>query len=250
MREAYAGPAGMRPRIFIFRDTHLFRLKLSNLLEGSGFEVQRCSPAADIEEALANLRGKADLLIMPVDPSDPATFRALEVTSRHPKTHRVPVLGLTTLSREGLDIARLRILRVIGLIDKRWIPEQIVARVHQAVSPHNEERRYSRAAVFMPVDIRTENFRSTEYALDLSVGGMRLTCSQQLPTNTDLSVSFEIERDEKIWIDVSARVMHCGRSRSGSVPYEIGIFFYPLPGDVAESIDRYVECLLETQNTF
>ncbi len=250
MTEAYAGKGGMRPRIFVFRDTHLFRLKLSHLLEGSGFEVLRCSPSADIEEALANLRGELDLLIMPVDPSDPATFRALEVTSRHELTHRVPVLGLTTLSREGLDIKKLRILRVIGLIDKRWIPEQIVARVHQAVSPHHNQRRHTRAAVFMPVDVRTPDFRSTEYALDLSVGGMRLTCSQQLPTNTDLSLCFELEGEQKTWVEASARVMHCGRSRSGSVPYEIGVFFYPLPGDLAQSIEDYVARLIEVQGDF
>jgi len=238
------GARPRRPRIFVSDDTFLFRKRLSQILQEAGMEVIPKPPNVRAVEALRQIDPVPDLLILPIFASDPSTLGAVrEIRSRGP-ARAVPVLGLTTVDRRGLDLEGLRAMGVDGLIDKGCIPEHLVFRVNQLVRRPRKQRGWERAPAFFPVDLEAAGTVTPEYALNLSLGGMRVTSTHRLEPNTDVRVRFQLAAQSSEIIEAKGRVIYCSPREVANGPYEVGLFFYPFDARVAEWIEEEVRRLL------
>jgi len=234
-----------RPRIFVADDTFLFRRRLSEILQEAGMEVVVCPADLAPDQALRQIAPVPDLLILPVFPADPSTVATVREIRSHGPARAVPVLGLTTVDRRGLDLEALRAMGVDGLVDKSCIPEHLVFRVNQLVRRPRERRGWERAPAFFPVDLEAEGAVTPEYALNLSLGGMRVTSTHRLEPNTDVRVRFQLASQSSEIIEAKGRVIYCSPREVASGPYEVGLFFYPFDARVTDWIEHEVQRLLE-----
>lgn len=238
-------PRLRRPRVFVADDTHLFRLRLSQILADAGIEAITRPPNLDAWAALQQISPPPDLLILPILGSDRATIDEVREIRAHGTARDIPVLGLTTVDRAELDLEELRAMGVAGLVDKSCIPEHLVFRVNQLVRRPRERRTWDRAPAFFPVDLEAAGITTPEYALNLSLGGMRVTSTHRLEPNTDVRVRFRLSNQSHEIIEAKGRVIYCSPRDVASGPYELGLFFYPFDGRVTEWIDREVQRLLD-----
>jgi CheY-like chemotaxis protein len=234
------------PRVFLADDTHVFRLRLSQILRAGGFDVTVKPRDLELVEALRRAP-RPDLLILPVSGADPETLDAIRVVRSEGLAASAPILAFTHLDRSGLDLDELRAIGVAGLIDKGCTPEHIAFRANQLVRSPRERRRHVRAPAFFPVDLHASGEVTAEYGLGLSVGGMRVTSSRPLEPNTDVRLRFQLPASGEELVSAGARVIY-RRERSGApVPYELGVFFYPLDAWTRDRIEAEVERLLRSE---
>ena len=155
-----------------------------------------------------------------------------------------PILGFTTLDRAGLDLESLRSIGVTGLLDKSCIPEHIIFRANQLVRTPSERRHYERAPTFLSIDLIAGEDTTSEYALSLSLGGMRITSTRRIEPNTDVRVRFQLPHAPDETIEAGGRVIYSRSQPRAAAPWEIGVFFYPLDERSEAQIDREVKRLL------
>jgi DNA-binding response OmpR family regulator len=228
-----------RPRVFLEDDAYFFRLSLSAILGRAGVEVLVRPPGESVEDALRGLPSAPDLLIVAVRGPPLEAYERLRRVCASRAPEEVPILGVTTLDRSGLDFEELRALGVVGLLDKSCRPEQIVFRVNQILRPRwVHRRRHERAPVYFPVDLEAAGATTTEYAIDLSPGGMRVTSARALDPNTEVCVRFRVE---SAWVDATARVAHRRAALDSSAPYEIGLFFQRIAPEAQTLVCREVD---------
>lgn len=233
-----------RPRVFLAEDTHVFRLRLSRVLRNANIDVMTAPVGTTIGSALERLVPRPDLLILPIAGNDPAGIEAIRDLRSHRAAKDVPILGFMTLDRSAVDLEALRSAGVDGLIDKGWPPEHIVFRVNQIVRRAPEGRAHERAPAFFPVDVEVEGSIFTGYALDLSVGGMRITSKLPLDPNTDVQVRFRLPDQGDDLLEIAGRVVHLRPRECAAEPYELGLFFYPPALGMPPAIQREVQRLL------
>jgi DNA-binding response OmpR family regulator len=227
------------PRVFLEDDGYFFRLSLSAILGRAGVEVFVRPRSESVEDALRALHSMPDLLIVAVQGPPLEAYDRLRRIRANGAPEEVPILGVTTLDRSGLDFEELRALGVVGLLDKSCRPEQIVFRVNEILRPRwVYARRHERAPVYFPVDLEAGGATTTEYAIDLSPGGMRVTSARPLDPNTDVCVRFRVE---SAWVDATARVANRRAAFDSSAPYEIGLFFQQIAPEAQILVSREVE---------
>lgn len=237
-------PGHRRPRVFLAEDAHWFRLRLSQILEQARLEVLRKPEGVGLIEALQALAVAPDLVILPLAAARPETLERLRELREIDTLRSVPVLGITTLDRSGLDLDELRRCGVAGLVDKSAIPEQLAFRVNEIV--HAEavsRRRHARAPVFFPVDLDAAGEVSGEYALNLSVGGMLITSTRPLDPNTPVRVRFRLPGQDRS-VEASGRVIYRKRGADDG-PDHVGVFFDPLDETAASAVACEVEAIRE-----
>ncbi len=234
-----------RPRVFIAEDALFGRARLSRILDAEGFEVLRCSAMESVFERLGRERLPVDLLILPIRPGEPSDLAFLRRVRDLPAMGEVPILGVTTLDRGGLDLDALRAVGVAGLMDKSAIPEEVVFRVNSLARGRTAyTRRYDRAPVFLAVDVEADGVVTSEYASTLSCGGMCLVSSRPLERNTEVHLRFRLTPDGPL-VEADARVLWQARfERDGQTLYRLGLFFYPLRADHKELVAREVARIL------
>ncbi|RMF81126.1 MAG: hypothetical protein D6739_09545, partial [Nitrospirae bacterium] len=234
-----------RPRIFIAEDALFGRARLSRILDAEGFEVLRCSAMESVFERLSRERLPVDLLILPIRPGEPSDLAFLRRVRELAAMAEVPILGVTTLDRGGLDLDALRAAGVAGLMDKSAIPEEVVFRVNSLARGRTAyTRRYDRAPVFLAVDVEADGVVTSEYASTLSCGGMCLVSSRPLERNTEVHLRFRLAPDGPL-VEADARVLWQARfDRDGQTLYRLGLFFYPLRADHKELVAREVARIL------
>lgn len=232
------------PRVFVAEDTHVFRLSLGATLATAGLDVTTCPEGVPVVEALRGLPQPPDLLILPIVPTDPATTELVRQLRRDGRCREVPILGFTTVDHSDINLRELRSMGVNGLIDKSCIPESIVSRVKHLVYSNVNRRRFARAPTFMPIDLHVEGVVTSEYALNLAIGGMGMTSSRSLEPNTDVEVRFRLPGQDDEFIAVKGRVIYLREEPVAGAPNELGLFFYPPDERTQQLIAAEVEQLL------
>lgn len=226
------------PLVWIDREDHFFRLPLTRILTHAGFGVARSAGYDDAVGLLERThRVPAACLVHFEEPAAQgiATLRELR---RHPELRHVPVVAITTLERRGIDLASLRELGVVGVLDKRMIPEDVVDRLHRILGGDTQGRRFARAPAYFPVDLEAEGVTTTEYARNLSVGGLGLVTSRRVAANTDVKLRFRLKREE-LDVEIAGRVIYTRLARGGG-DFDLGLFFYALDPPVRAALEREV----------
>lgn len=228
-----------RPLLVLDRDDHFFRLGLSRILRGAGFETLDVGPEGALTAAVDRAGRLPAAFVVHFEEPASRGVAAVRALRERRELARVPVLAITTLGRRGIDLAELRELGVVGVLDKRMIPEDVVDRVRRVLGGPPEGRRFVRVPAFFPVDLEAGGVTSSEYARNLSVGGMGLLTSRPIAANTDVRLRFRIEEEERD-VEVTGRVIY-RRAAPGAAEYELGIFFYPMEAGVRAALERAVE---------
>jgi hypothetical protein len=83
-----------------------------------------------------------------------------------------------------------------------------------------------------------------EYALDLSVGGVRITSSESLEVGSDVALQLRVRSDS---IHAKARIAHCSSSSNRPWAFESGLTFHQIELSsqelVADEVTRSLSCL-------
>jgi tetratricopeptide (TPR) repeat protein len=238
-----AGASAARPRVFVAGDVPLARLRLVRALREAGFDVHSSCEDLPLVDALRKVSEPLDLVILSIPAADAGDLVELARLRAEPRLQEVPLLGVAALDQPRLDLDGLRALGVTGLIDRRSAPSDIVSRAAQ-LARCNGRRRFARAPAFFPIDLEVDGFVTTEFASNLSIGGMRATSARPLERNTDVRVRFSLPSQPREAVEVDGRVIYLQVQHAGLAPYEIGLFFYPMGDCVRERLLREVEALL------
>lgn len=236
-----ASSAGRRPRVLLVEDPFVFRMQLSEILAQASFDVV---PAAGRSPAPATEEPPVDVIVLPVRPDDPDGLQRLGELRARFGAGEARVLGVAPLDRLGVDFEAIRALGVDGIIDESCIPEHVVFRVRQLARSPRERSTCERAAAHFPVDLEVAGTWSAEWAVDLGVGGMRVTSARVLEPNTDVRLRFRLPTQGDECIDLRARVIHRHPAREPGGPHEVGVFFYPLDAASQARLEREVRRLL------
>lgn len=169
-------------------------------------------------------------------------IRELRSSSRN---RQIPILGVTSFAKNGLDIPTLRAHGVVGVIDRTSEPEAVIRRIDSMVGPLACSRLTERVPCFLPVEIMGDSCPKREYALNLSASGIRLTIENPVELNTNLALRFRLPMVSENLINASGRVVHRLPKQNSAGCYEVGVFFYPMPPFSRDVITKEVERLLD-----
>ncbi len=219
------------------------------VFEGRAFaEILRdaghCVVQGPLEGDGTSTSGCPQVLVMRIEAEDPACLDLIRSLRSSPRARAVPILGVTTFDKMSLDLQELRSHGVVGLVDARSPADHALQRIAQIVRPRGLRRGSERVRCFFPVDVERDGGRVREYALDLSVTGLRLTSEQALEENTDLQLRFSLPMVSDETIETAARLVRRDARRNSSGRYEVGVFFYPLEQRYVDVLRQEVERLL------
>lgn len=229
------------PLLVLDRDDHFYRLPLSAVLRDAGFDVADASReggGAGLAAAVDHAgRLPVGFVVHFGEPAQQAVATLLELRERR-ELASVPVVAITTLGRRGLDLARIRELGVVGVLDKRMIPEDVVDRLRRILVGPESGRRYERVPAFFPIDLEADGQTTTEYARNLSVGGLGLLSTRRILPNTDVRLRFRLEGEGRD-VEISGRVIY-SRQAQGAADRELGVFFYPMEAPIRRALEAEV----------
>lgn len=220
------------------------RTPLALALENGGYTAVPLSPDEDIGAFLAALPRAPDLLLISLDCSRRAALASVRSARVSPRGRLMPILGVTAFDRMGFDLQMLRAHGVVGLVDRRATPSMVLERVERILRPKGAGRRAERARCLFPLWVRSRSGTTEEFALDMSVTGIRLTATETTSTNTDLELRFRLPLIADDTIVAIARVVHQSRHRNSWARFEVGAVFYPMEDRHTEVIECEVERLL------
>lgn len=244
---AAAGDATQRrPRVFLLQDTQFHRMSLSEILAGEGIDVLRSSAMEGVLDRLRREVLPVDLLVLPLAGGSKPDYEFLAELRRIPGMEQVPIVGVATLDRSGVDRDRLQSLGVEALIDKNATPEQVAFRVNNLVRPSEvQRRRDDRAPGYFAVDLEAGTTVSTEYATNLSCGGVSVLSSRALAPKTQVKIRFLITSDSRDLIEIAGTVVRSDRvNRRGERLHRLGIAFEPLEPHHQQLVEAEVQRLL------
>ncbi len=188
--------------------------------------------------------GFPHVVVMRIEAGDPACLDMIRTLRASPRARAVPILGVSTFDKMSLDLQERRSHGVVGLVDTRSPAEHALRRIAQIVRPCGLRRGSERVRCFFPVEVGMDGEWAQEYALDLSVTGLRLTSEQSLEENTDLELRFSLPMISEEVIETSARLVRRDARRNSSGRHEVGVFFYPLEQRHVDVLRQEVERLL------
>ncbi|MDJ0847908.1 MAG: PilZ domain-containing protein [Myxococcota bacterium] len=234
-RDAYEGAV-----IGLVHDLRFEGRSFAEILSEAGHRVVQ----GDLEAEATSADAFPQVVVMRIEAEDPACLDLIRALRSSPRARAVPILGVTTFDKMSLDLQELRSHGVVGLLDARSPAEQALQRIGQIVRPRGLRRSSERVRCFFPVDVAREGGQAREYALDLSVTGLRLTSEQALEENTDLQLRFSLPMVSDDTIETAARLVRRDSRRNSSGRYEVGVFFYPLEQRYVDVLRQEVERLL------
>ena len=217
-----------RARILFREDIEFSGVRLSQILQGSSWELIECDCQEPLREVISNLDYRPDLLILSTGCANLATLEEIREVRGLARNRQIPILGVTTFAKDGLDIPLLRAHGVVGLVDKESDHEVVIRRINSIVEPLSESRFCERVPCFLPVEIAGDTYSMNEIALDLSTGGIRLTTRKPIELNTYLKLRFRLPMVSDNLIEIDGRVVHRLPRKNSAGRYEIGVFFYPM----------------------
>jgi len=231
-----------RPCLLLAADLAFVGQRLARTLRESGCEVLQMPPGEPVSHAAARLEPRPDLLVMRLGPPVPERLERLR--ELHEET-RIPVLGVHSVPLRGVDHQQLRRCGVVALLDASAPRDRVVHRVNRLVRPARSRRRHERASCFLPVEVLRGGAISPQYAVDLSVNGMRLTTDVPLDPGTEVKLRFRLPMISAESIEVRGRVMHRAHERNSAGLHELGVAFGPMDPRSRRLVEREVERLLE-----
>jgi CheY-like chemotaxis protein len=231
-------------RVMLADDPCFSGCRLSEILAAAGFHVSPRSPGEAAPEWAASWTELPDLVIVSLVAEEPRDLEKLRELRAVPRLRRVPILVVTPFREIGLDLQALRAHGVVGVVDDRARAGDVLHRVEHTIRPVGRRRSFERANCFFPVQVAREGLVHSEFALDLSAGGMRLTSAEWLEQNTDFSLRFALPMIAEDVIETRARLIHVSGKKNSWARYEIGVFFYPMSPRYQEIIRLEVDRLL------
>jgi DNA-binding response OmpR family regulator/tetratricopeptide (TPR) repeat protein len=235
-----------QPRVFISQDTEFHRIRLSEILTDENIEVLRCSAVEGVLDRLRREQRPVDLLILPLPAGRNPAVDLLSQLREISGMKEVPILAVATLDRSGVDLDQLQSFGVVGLIDKNAIPEQVGFRVNNLVRPDlADRRRHDRAPTYFAVDLEASGTITTEYATNLSCGGLSVLSSRPVASGVEVTIRFSLASAENELIEVAGRVVRSQKmNRNGKSIHRLGIAFEPLEPHEMGLLEAEVERLL------
>lgn len=231
-------------RLMLADDPCFSGSQLSEILSAAGFQVfARASREALLEWA-AGWAEAPDLVIMSLAPEEGRGLETLRELRASRRARLVPILAVTPFREIGFDLQILRAHGVVGLVDARARAGDVLHRVERMVRPSGRRRFFERVSCFFPVEVAREGLIHSEFALDLSGGGMRLTSAEPLVENTDMTLRFALPMVAEEVIETGARPVHVAKKKNSCVRHEIGVFFYPMKPRFLEIVTQEVARLL------
>lgn len=231
--------------LILFReDIEVSGARLPQILQGGNWELIECNHQASLGNIISDLERLPDLLILSLGCANLSMLEEIREVRAPVRNRHIPILGVVTFGKNGLDIPMLRAHGVVGLIDRDAEPEAVIHRVDSMVGSPECRRIYERVSCFLPVKIVEDRCLKNEFALDLSASGIRLTINKPIEPNTDLKLRFRLLMIDDHWINVNGRVVHRLPKRNSAGCYEVGVFFYPVSPFSQNLISKEVERLL------
>jgi len=234
-----------RGHILVVGEPVIREAQLAQLLGERGFDVLEALDADAAAAQLRDLEEPLELAIVALKTADPSNLGNVRALRTAPGGRHVPILGVAGESAVDLDIRLLRSWGITGVVAATLHPELVVQRINRLVHP-DPARTAERASCFVPLQVERLGNVTQEYALDLSVGGMRVTCDDRIELNDDLNVRFQLPLVARDQIGVRARVVHQAHKRNSAGKREAGIFFYPMPARFRRLIEIEVTRLLSS----
>jgi CheY-like chemotaxis protein len=240
------GSEHRQPRVFISQDTEFHRIRLSEILTDENIEVLRCSAVEGVLDRLRRESRPVDLLMLPLPAGRNPDFELLTQLREIPGMKEVPILAVATLDRSGVDLDQLQSFGVVGLIDKNSIPEQVGFRVNNLVRPDlADRRRHDRAPTYFAVDLEASGTITTEYATNLSCGGLSVLSSRAVASGAEVKIRFSLASSDNELIEIAGQVVRSQKmNRNGKSFHRLGISFEPLEPHAMGLLEAEVERLL------
>lgn len=232
------------PLLFATTDVLVGEQTLSEITQ-SRYRLVLAADHTPVGDQVVDLPTAPDLLIVPIS-NDQEALRTLLCSLRTSvRGRQIPILGVADFAELEVDLAVLRAHGVVGLVDCRTTRETFVERLERLVESSRRSGRVAdRVDCFLPVRLECDGMNSEEYALNVSISGMRLTSSALLELNSDLSLVFRMPLIESREIRVAARLVRNLPQRNSAGRYEIGVFYYPFADADVDLIECEVTRLL------
>lgn len=231
-----------QPRVFVAHDVRFARLRLSQVLRGAGYDVVLKPDDVGLRAAVEREAVPPDLLLLQIEPKDPASLDGIRDLKASGLTSGSPILGVTAERRADLDLDSLRRAGVSGVMDGGCVPEEVVLRVNRMLRAPHERRRHLRARVRLPVEVTAHGETTQETGISLSIGGMGIATVREIDVNAFVKVRFTLPEAADEPIEAEGRATYV--LNAGKAEQSFGTFFYPLRDRALGAIEREVERLL------
>lgn len=122
-----------KKRVVVADDTAFFRMMLTDLLTGAGYDV---ITAVDGEDALIKIKHElphVDLVLLDMLMPKLDGFKVIEELRKGVMANNLPVLALSGVFKSDADRDHMKKLGVVGYIDKDTSPDQILERVNMVL---------------------------------------------------------------------------------------------------------------------
>jgi CheY-like chemotaxis protein len=231
-----------QPRILVAHDVQIERLRLSQVLRGAGYDVILKPDDICLREAVENEAMPPDLLLMRIEPEDPASLEAVRELRTAGLTNGPQILGFTAQGRADFDPDPLRRVGLAGVLDGGCVPAEVFSRVNRMLRAPHERRRHLRAQMRTDVEVTAHGETTRETGITLSIGGMGIATARSIEVNTFVRVRFAVPESVDDPIQAEGRATYV--LKPGTPEQSFGMFFYPLRDRAVGLIHREVERLL------
>ena len=233
-----------RHRILTQEDFVFNGIPLSQILDRRMFDLIKLAPHETILAKLTSLFPPPDFLVLLGDFSDPIMLANLREIHRSPRICQIPIIGVVAGECGiDLDIRDLRSHGFVGLISEKADRELVTQFANLAIGSLRSKQPIERARCVIPVEVTNGRHRTSEYALNLSASGMRLTSVNRQQLNSDLHVSFRLPMISGESVRAYGRVVYQVPSRNSGGRYEVGVRFHMIDLQSQKIISREISRL-------
>ena len=230
----------MIPEDFVFNGT-----PLSRILDRRKFDLIKHASDETILTEDSSLIPPPDFLILPIDFSNPMMLAELREIRRSERIFQIPILGVVTgKGNIDLNIRDLRLHGVVGLISETAGRKAVARFVDRAVGSTQSERFSERVDCIIPVSVMSGRTRMSEYALNLSTSGIRITSAKSPKLNSDLDFSFRLPMISGESVSACGRVVYQMPIRNSGGRYEVGVRFHSIDSRSQKAIKCEVSRIL------
>ena len=230
-----------KPLVFVLQDALLFDLGLPQLIRSANCEPCEIFPNAELAALAHETSAQPDLLVASLYTAD--TIDRIRFLRALPGRKEVPVLGITDAAGARLDFGKLKACGVVGLVDRTASLEHLEFCINQIVRDQPERRRWERARTFFPVELDAMGMVSSEFLLNLSLGGVGIVSSRRLEPNTEVRLRF-VCADLAPLGEIAGRVARLSETSRALPANRLGIVFSPLDSGKQLILESTVERLL------
>ena len=215
-----------RHKILITEDFVFNGTLLSRILDRRKFDLIKHASDETILTEVSSLIPPPELLILPIDFSSPMMFAELRELRHSERVRQIPILGIVTEKCHiDLNIRDLRLHGVVGLISEAAGREAVARFVDWVVGSTQSKRFSERVDCIIPVSVTSGRTRTSEYALNLSTSGIRITSAKRPKLNSDLDLSFRLPMISGESVSARGHVVYQRPIRNSAGRYEVGVHF-------------------------